>query len=310
MIERYFPGRPVEVIAHGTALAAPTSSGVASKPSPHPFDLPDDGLPTVAVLGAIGPDKGSRRLERMVERVRRDGLRLRFVLIGYHDAENGPWQSSDATFTIHGRYEPSELPGLLAHYRVKLVAFPSTGPESFSLTLSEAWAAGLPAIVPPIGALAERMRAQGAGWSWTEAEWRSDDAMLARIAELVDPVASDALAAAGRRARDVVQQPIAEMTRRTLARYDACAITIPEGPAFAPERVRDALGYVRWSLSDGCQSVREGSASSGSEAAPAQSPLHSGLRRAARGLRRSFAGRAFARLAPARIRNVLKRRLP
>ncbi len=84
-----------------------------------------------------------------------------------------------------------------AHYRVKLVAFPSTGPESFSLTLSEAWSAGLPAIVPPIGALAERMRASGAGWVWTDAEWRSDDAMLARIAELVDAAKSDALAAAG-----------------------------------------------------------------------------------------------------------------
>ena len=60
----------------------------------------------------------------MVERVRRDRLGVRFVLIGYHDGENGPWQSDDAIFTIHGRYEPSDLPALLAHYRVKLVAFP------------------------------------------------------------------------------------------------------------------------------------------------------------------------------------------
>ena len=29
--------------------------------------LPRDDVPTVAVLGAIGPDKGARRLERLVD---------------------------------------------------------------------------------------------------------------------------------------------------------------------------------------------------------------------------------------------------
>jgi hypothetical protein len=175
MLARYFPGRPIEVIAHGTARA-PRESAAHDEPARPAYDIVDNGVPVVAVLGAIGPDKGSRRLERMVERVRSNGSRVRFVLIGYSDAENGPWQNADATFTIHGRYDPHQLPDLFARYRVKLVAFPSTGPESFSLTLSEAWAGGLPVIVPPIGALAERVRATGAGWIWTDAEWRSDEA--------------------------------------------------------------------------------------------------------------------------------------
>jgi hypothetical protein len=42
------------------------------------------------------------------------------------------------------RYDPRDLPDLLAHYRVSLVLFPVGGPETFSYTLSEAWAAGAP----------------------------------------------------------------------------------------------------------------------------------------------------------------------
>jgi glycosyltransferase involved in cell wall biosynthesis len=202
----------------------------------------------MAVLGAIGPDKGSRRLERIVERA--GGGRVRFVLIGYSDVENGPWQNADATLTIHGRYDPSELPDLLAHYRAKLVAFPSAGPESFSLTLSEAWLAGFPVIVPPIGALAERVRATGGGWLWSDAEWRSEDAMLARIAELVAPPNDDALAAAAACARTVLQPTVDSMAQRTLAQYDACVPAVPDVAPFSAARVRAPLGYVSWSPPD------------------------------------------------------------
>jgi hypothetical protein len=71
--------------------------------------LPDDGKATVAVLGAVGPDKGARRLERMAALVRAENLPLRFVLIGYMDVEHGPWQSDDAVLTVHGRYQPRDL---------------------------------------------------------------------------------------------------------------------------------------------------------------------------------------------------------
>src|SRR5690606_36236579 len=103
----------------------------------------DDRWKTVAVLGAIGPDKGARRLERLVDSSRARGLPLRFVLIGYLDRTLGPWQSDDARLIVHGRYAPGDLPRLLAHYRAELVLFPSAGPETFSYTLSEAWLAGL-----------------------------------------------------------------------------------------------------------------------------------------------------------------------
>jgi glycosyltransferase involved in cell wall biosynthesis len=47
---------------------------------------------------------------------------------------------------------------LLDHYRINLVVFPSAGPETYCYTLTEAWMAGRPALVPPIGALYERVQ--------------------------------------------------------------------------------------------------------------------------------------------------------
>ncbi len=175
---RYF-GRVPVVVAHGVTEPPPVPPARLALP------LPRDGARVVAVLGAVGPDKGARRLENLVALAREARLPLRFVLIGYLDREHGPWQSGDAAFTVHGRYAPGELPALLRDYGVDLVLFPSEGPETFSFTLSEAWAAGLPALVPPIGALAERARETGAAEVMTEGEWRDDARMLGRVAALV-----------------------------------------------------------------------------------------------------------------------------
>ncbi len=268
--------------------------------------LPDDDVPTVAVLGAVGPDKGARRLERMVSLVRASRTRLRFVLIGYMDVEHGPWQSDDAVMTVHGRYDPRHLPDLLAHYRVDLVAYPSAGPETFSFTLSEAWAAGCPVVVPPFGALAERVAGTGAGWTWTDAEWRDEAAMLARIAALVAPANRLALAASAECARRVPLATPAAMARSTLALYDAAmnaAATRVRRPAvagFSGARLRAALG--------------EPSAAAGEPVPSSEVTLSPDTADTARGApaaqhrRTSLPRRILGRLLPARLRAVLRNR--
>ena len=241
-LERYFPEHAVTVIPHAAPGVWALQSGGDPGPrepraAPRVLALPDDGAPTVAVLGAVGPDKGARRLERFADLVRATGASLRFVLIGYMDVEHGPWQSDDRVLTIHGRYEPRELPDLLARYRARLVAFPSAGPETFSFTLSETWAAGLPVVVPPFGALAERVAGTGAGWLWTDAEWRDDAKMLARIVELVAPANAIALGAAAERGRTVPQTAPATMAARTLDLYDAAArASVVDAPPSEPAR--------------------------------------------------------------------------
>src|SRR5208283_6138836 len=87
MLRRYFPGRSVTVVAHGTSTGTARDDAVYTR-----LELPADGLPTVAVVGAIGSDKGSRRLERLVELTRQRGDRLRWVLIGYLDSSREQMQ--------------------------------------------------------------------------------------------------------------------------------------------------------------------------------------------------------------------------
>ena len=242
MAERYFPGASVEVVPHGVIEDdAGPSRGARSV-----LLLPDDGVPTVAVLGAIGPDKGARRLERLVELARARNARVRFVLIGYLDFQHGPYQSDDAMFSVHGHYATRDLPDLLDHYRVAMVLYPSAGPETFSFTLTEAWKEGRPALVPPIGALAERVQGSGAGWVMSEAEWRDEARMLDRIEAIL--ASPGELAAASRAAHHLPRTTVEAMAQRTLAFYER-AIEGRSTPALRPlekGRVLYALGYRPW----------------------------------------------------------------
>lgn len=316
ILSRYFPDRPVEVIPHGGPTESAATLPVAMHPVRSVVELPDDDVPTVAILGAVGPDKGARRLERMADLARERRMRLRFVLIGYLDVQNGPWQSDDAMLTVHGPYDSRELPELLEHYRVRLVAFPSACPETFSFTLSEAWGAGRPVIAPPFGALAERVSAAGAGWLWTEAEWRSEAAMLVRIAALLEPADAPALAAAAERARTARRPTLADMAQRTLALYEVAFPSVGaclDAP-LAAARVRNALGYTPWTPPEhAIDPVPAAAPAAASAVAPDAHPPRNALAERVAGaalrLRRTLAGRALYRVTPAAVREALKRRL-
>lgn len=326
-VQRYFADCRVDVIPHGApgvwASQTQSDDGASGTTRSHPrmaVLLPNDDIPTVAVLGAIGPDKGARRIERMVELARQTQARVRFVLIGYLDHEQGPWQSDDARWTIHGRYDARDLPALLDHYRVRLVMFPSAGPETFSFTLSEAWAAGRPVIVPPIGALAERVQSTGAGWIWTEGEWRSEERMLASVLARLDATAEIALAAMAAGAARAPQPTLAAMAESTLALYEramAMAMAAPDAlltlRPLAPVRIRDALGYAMWYPPAPAMPANDvPPAYTATALVPAASgpiaPAH-GLLRAALRLRHTWLGRLLYALTPSAVRDNLRARL-
>jgi len=298
MMRRYFPEHEVRVIPHGSSSGM---SRVDAIRTPLPFR--DDGRPVVAVLGAIGPDKGARRLQRLVELTQERGLALRWVLIGYLDRVRDPWQSSDGVFAMHGPYASKALPELLEHYCVRLVAYPSVGPETFSFTLSEAWAAGLPAVVPPIGALADRVSVAGAGWVLTEEEWGSDERMLDRIAALLDPLEKGAYDHAAARARDA-SHPTS--TDETLAVYrGALRPTRSQryDPPIAAGRCLAALHYAPWR-----PSAPPTPASAVVAPPVARGPI-AGIARVALRIRHTLPGRMLYRFAPKAVLDALKARI-
>ncbi len=317
-LRRYFPECRVNVIAHATSGGMTRPDAIAE-----PQPMADDGRSVVAVLGAIGPDKGSRRLERLVELTRERGLPLRWVLIGYLDRGREPWQSPDGVFTMHGPYDSRALPELFEAYRVRLVAYPSVCPETYSFTLSETWAAGRPAIVPPIGALADRVAATGAGWVLAGDEWRSDSRVLDRIAAVLSPSASTAFAAACDRARAVRLPTPETMAGRTLEIYHAVVLRAevgansfarhghlaPEGrmnsslqTPLAARRCLDALGYRPW--------LPVPLAAAMPAAGEASSDALGRVARAALRIRHTPTGRLLYTLAPKALVDALKARLP
>ncbi len=307
---RYFPERMPTLIPHGHPDAGRRTPGARSA-----LMLPNDDVATVAVLGAIGPDKGARRLERLIEIARQRGAPVRFVLIGYLDAQHVPWQSDDARFTVHGRYATGDLADLLAHYRARLVLYPSAGPETFSYTLTEAWAAGYPVLVPPFGALAERVDGTGAGFVMTDEEWRNEPAMLDRIVALVGEPGAATLRAAGHEARRVGAATLAQMAEATIAVY-AAAFNTPGlatswGP-FAPTRVRSALGYRPWvpPAPAAAPGPPDRAFPVGRPVTDASPPMwQTRLARRALAIRHTTLGRALHRLAPRPLLQALKARL-
>ncbi|HXH90360.1 MAG TPA: glycosyltransferase [Thermoanaerobaculia bacterium] len=66
--------------------------------------------------------------------------------------------------TVHGYYRGGTLPSLLARHQIDLGMLLSIWPETWCFTLSECWAAGVPAVGFAHGAIAERITSSGGGW--------------------------------------------------------------------------------------------------------------------------------------------------
>ena len=307
-LQRYFPERRVDVVAHAGSGGTTRPDAIAT-----PLPMRDDGRPVAAVLGAIGPDKGARRLERLVDLTRARGLALRWVLIGYHDRRREPFQSADGLFTLHGPYDSRALPGLLDHYRVELIVYPSVCPETYSFTLSESWASGRPALVPPIGALADRVANTGAGWVLGD-DWRSDERLLEHVSALLVPVDRAALTAAATRARAAVLQSLSTMSRLTLAIYRDAARGAVRGPVRAPVAARrclDALHYEAWRprIEPPATPTLDPPAPASPSTPSAPADAMTQVARAALQIRHTLPGRVLYRLAPKSLLAALKGRL-
>lgn len=178
IFRKYFPKVSVALIPNVHRLESSETMGGELRC----FLLPKDGVKSIGVIGAIGPVKGARNLEQLVEKTREKKLPIRWVVIGYTDHQYEPYQSKDRILTIHGPYAQGDLIALMDHYDISLVVFPSVGPETFCYTLSEVWAAGRLVLAPPLGALKERVEQAGAGWIMDD--WQDMEKILGQVMEL------------------------------------------------------------------------------------------------------------------------------
>lgn len=152
--ERRFPGTyPWVPMKHGL----PPNMRPATVNTPPP---PDAAHPLrVVFLGGINRIKGADLIQQLAQHAALPaGIPVEWHLVGLFDGEPGRRMHD------HGRYMRSELPSILAQIQPHLVAVFSEGLETYCYTLDEALACGIPVVVTPRGAPAERVLRDGSGW--------------------------------------------------------------------------------------------------------------------------------------------------
>jgi glycosyltransferase involved in cell wall biosynthesis len=157
LAQRHIPGIAVTVVPNGS----PRHSGTTPR-GPRAAFAGQRPPRVVALLGAIGPHKGSDILDDIARRLEDTDIAL--VVIGYLDRQLFPGWRIPGRLFVHGAYAESDAAALLRGYAANLVLFPNTVPESFSYALSDAWTAGVPVLAAAQGAQAERIERHGGGW--------------------------------------------------------------------------------------------------------------------------------------------------
>ena len=112
----------------------------------------------IAFVGGVKPHKGGALIPSIIA-----GLRgLECHVFGGGDLDL--LRPLRGRASVHGYYRAGTLASLLTRHGIGLAILPSIVPESFSLTLSECWLAGVPVIAFDHGAVADRIREHGGGF--------------------------------------------------------------------------------------------------------------------------------------------------
>lgn len=142
--ERHYPGLNYLVVWH------PDSEQHMPWPAVQ-NNYQEDRPLRVLVLGALSPEKGADTLESVALEARKQSLPLEFHLLGY------AYRPLADAVIEHGAYSEADLSRHLQELQPDLVWFTALWPETYSYTLSEMFVAGLPVVVPGIGAFPERV---------------------------------------------------------------------------------------------------------------------------------------------------------
>lgn len=154
-----FPESQFRIIPHGIDLLALTSGIVAAASSD------DHGYLNLVYVGVVIPQKGLDVLLRAMALLA--GRNVRLKVIGWFHGNPGYHQevralaAADPRVEFAGGMSSAEVFSVMQEADLLCVA--SQVPESYSLVLHEAAAAGLPALVTGLGAPAEHVARYGCG---------------------------------------------------------------------------------------------------------------------------------------------------
>ncbi len=150
------------VTRHVPGLAPVIRPWETDPPFAAPAVRPRRGRLNVAVVGAVGMEKGFDVLLACAQDTARRDLNLFFTVIGYTLDDDALLATGRAFIT--GEFSRAEAAALIRAQDAHMAFLPSVWPETWCYALSDIWAAGLSAAVFGIGTPAERVRAAGRGW--------------------------------------------------------------------------------------------------------------------------------------------------
>lgn len=116
----------------------------------------------VCVIGAIGIHKGYQVVLDCARDAAERSLPLEFVVVG-HTIDDRRLLATGRVF-VTGTFKADEAVTLIKAQAATLALLPSIFPETWCLSLGEAWRAGLQVAAFDIGAQAERIRRTGRGF--------------------------------------------------------------------------------------------------------------------------------------------------
>ena len=182
---------------------------------------------------------GRRRKEPDEQLIRDEPLRVAFVGLGWSkkglDAVNELAEAfRDSSVELHhfgelkepaspelhadGPYDNEVLPDLLHRAGIQVVLLPGPYAETFGIVMSEALAAGIPVIGASYGALGERIRTNGSGWTIDPTDPDGIRVLIERLDR-----SRDELVRVTREAMRVPLQTVADTAHRVRGAVRVCA---------------------------------------------------------------------------------------
>jgi len=162
-------GYPVQVIGHGLPDWELAAFDACS------WDANTGDKLHLLVLGVLSDHKGGKTLKRLMPELLK---KYRVTLLG--TGEDAPSFDQHPNLKVVKWYQLPELPQTLQSLKPDLGLLLSNVPETFSYTLSELFAAGIPPVASRLGAFADRIEDGVTGWLVSP----SGDDLLDRLSEL------------------------------------------------------------------------------------------------------------------------------
>ena len=133
-----------------------------------PYTISKQANLRVLIVGALARNKGGETLDATAIAAAQAQAPIEFHLVGYPHKQLKT--QPESSLTIHGAYKDKDLVQIIRRLKPNLVWFPAQWPETYSYTLSACLLAGVPIVVPDLGAFPERVSHRP--WTWVR-PWRA-----------------------------------------------------------------------------------------------------------------------------------------